>query len=122
MPICHSCNESFADFEALALHISSSKKGHRKGRKWAAKYLTKVNKLNQKQSFLNKTPLTKEDRENRANLKRELSGNFQYVNTLCPSCKNAIPQKLPIEFIQSVEAWRTKEGTLRVCCLNCQKT
>ncbi len=120
MPACHSCQESFPDFESLAKHISSSKKGHRKGKRWAANYLFKVKQLNSKKEF-NHTPESPEDRENKLSCIRELSGETQFVKIICPSCKTFNQANLPVEYIQSKEAWRSKSGILVVNCLDCQK-
>ncbi len=117
--ICHSCNNDFPDFESLAKHIVASKKGHRRGKKWAAGYLLKVRALNAKKDF-NYVPMTQEDRENRASTIRELSGETQYVKIICPNCKTYNQLKLPVEYIESKEAWRSKVGTLIVNCLDCQ--
>jgi hypothetical protein len=119
--ICHSCNDEFTDYEALAKHIVANRKGHRKGKKWANGYLLKVKQLNAKKDF-KYIPETPEDRENKASCIRELSGETQFVKIICPSCKVYSQQKLPIEYIQSKEAWRGRAGTLVVNCLDCQKT
>ncbi len=117
--ICHSCQAEFDDYEALAKHISSSKQGHRKGKRWAANYLLKSRALNQKKLF-NSSPLTQEDRENRESTKREISGETEWILTVCPHCKKGHREQLPREFIESSVAWRTSRGTLIVNCSACQ--
>lgn len=117
--LCHSCNQSFEDFRELALHISSSKKGHRKGKRWAAKYII-GNRLNGKRTFDNgRVPLTNEQRINKEDTRRELSGELEVVNTICLLGKHPVRQSLPIEYSKSPDAWRIK-GHLVVMCNNCK--
>ncbi len=122
MPVsCFYCDQTFEDFSALAVHIGSSKKGHRKGKRWAAKYLL-LNKLspNAKRKDNNRTPLTEEDKANRASLIRELSGNKKAMTTYCPKCKGNAHQPVPIEYAESPAAWRTTSGVLIMNCPRCQ--
>ncbi len=116
--LCNSCNQHFAAYKELALHISSSRKGHRKGKKWASAYLFKVNALNKRGIENNRIPLTKEDKENRMDSKRVLCGEEEYVLAVCPHCKKGHREMLPIEFSQSPSAWRIKDN-LVVMCQNC---
>ncbi len=116
---CFYCTATPEDYEALARHIASAKKGHRKGKRWAAGYLLKTRKLNKKREF-NPTPLTEEDRENKKSVIRELSGENEYILTVCPHCKKGNRVLLPNEFIHSEQAWRTLKGTLIVNCEGCK--
>jgi len=125
MPIpCRSCTYKAADFADLAKHITASKKGHRKGKRWAASYLLKVNILNSKRGLPSRTPMTEEEqdalREARAEIKRELSGETRLAGTVCPKCKRASSQAIPIEYVNSERAWRTQNGTLIILCVNCR--
>ncbi len=115
MPFCHSCKKPFADFKELALHIISSKKGHRHGKRWAAKYLLKVRQLDKRKELNGRTPMTEEQKENKRNLERELSGENEFVITYCPHCKSLKKQPMPIEFTQSGEAWREKDKLVVLC-------
>jgi predicted HNH restriction endonuclease len=114
---CHSCHQVFADYGALALHIASSKKGHRKGKRWAAKYLV-GNKLRTNRNNHNRTPLTEQDRENKRNTVRELSGEIKNVPTVCPQCHQGQHQRLPIEYVKSNTAWKIRSEFV-VICNNC---
>ncbi len=119
MPNCLSCNQSFPDYKELALHIQTTKKGHRKGKKWAAKYLMRVRQLNKKKELNGRIPLTEEQKEAKASIHRELSGENENVLTICPHCKKGHREVLPVEFSQSRDAWRVKDK-LVVLCGSCQ--
>jgi len=113
---CHSCNATFPDYAALALHISSSRSGHRSGKRWAAKYLHR-NVLKQKTEF-QRMPLTENDKENKRSLVRELSGETKSGIVFCPHCKGKHQQTLPIEYADSPTAWRVNNA-LAILCANC---
>ncbi len=115
---CHSCNNTFPDYHALALHISSEKKGHRKGKKWASAYLLK-NSLKPKNEHKERTPLSEEDKEARESTHIELSGDVVYVNTNCPKCRRVYPRIIETEYANSKWAWRGENGVLIITCLNC---
>jgi hypothetical protein len=118
---CHSCGQSFENFGELALHIASSRKGHRQGKVWAAKYL--VGKV--KRDMPQRSPMTEEERENRAaNLeesRRQVSGREKIEQTVCPLCKSFSRQSLPVEYVGSLQAWRNDKGLVVVCCEGCRK-
>ena len=118
MELCHSCNKEFADYKELALHISSSKKGHRKGKRWAAKYLLRLRALSKRENNYGHSKLTEADKENKRSTIRKLSGESVFVEALCPHCKRKSRQNLPIEYAESKEAWRNK-GCLVVLCQSC---
>jgi len=117
---CHSCIATFADYKELALHISSSRKGHRSGKRWAAKYIAinmlSAEKRNGKKTT--RTPLTETEKENKLDSKRELSGKHETVVTICPQCKKGQRQLLPEEFTSSPLAWRIKDCLAVLCPLH----
>lgn len=114
--VCNSCGESFEDFQELALHISSSKTGHKHGKAWAAKYIHRG--LIHKTNFENgRTPLSAEDIKNRTDTRRRLSGEMAYVNTICPHCKKTGRPLLESEYVESVEAWRIGDRLVKMCAL-----
>jgi hypothetical protein len=115
---CRSCDKSFEDYRELALHISSTKKGHRKGKRWAARYLMHVQALARKELNSSRSPLTEEEKKSKRSIKRELSGGQEYALTICPFCKKGHREVLPVEFAQSREAWRIK-NVLAVMCQSC---
>ena len=91
--ICNSCGEWFDDYTELARHIAGAKTGHKKGKKWAAKYLLRVNQLNSKKEYEDKIPLSEEDKQNRRELMNiQLSGQKKMVNTMCPHCKKELTE------------------------------
>lgn len=118
MPVsCHSCQRSFADYKELALHISSSRKGHGRGKKWAAKFIM-INGLSpdKREGRKNqRVALTEADKENRVNSARQLSGDNKYTETLCPNCRTKQRQSLPVEFITNPFAWSINKKFVVVC-------
>lgn len=119
---CHACHAWFEDYTELALHISSEKTGHRKGKKWAASLLLKVRQLDSKKDMKERTPLSEEDKENRREIQRsvELSGAKYMVNTICPKCKSRHAETLEVEYVRSPLAWKTLQGTLIILCARCR--
>lgn len=120
-PTCHTCHADFPDFYALALHISKSRAGHRKGKRWAAKYLL-INKLSpeakrDKEDY-GRLPLPENYHENKQSTYRVLSGELVSVVTFCPRCKISRIKLLPVEFTQNPIAWR-RNGNIVKICLNC---
>ncbi len=124
MPLCNQCQKGFGDYQLLASHIMGTK-GHRKGRRWAAKYLM-INGLSAKnRSDLPRRVADNPDKvetefgdENRQNMKRELSGAQKNCITVCPKCKSKDRDVLPVEFAENPVAWRI-EGTLARLCSRC---
>jgi len=120
---CHSCDEIFGDYKELALHIMSQpRKMHRKGRRWAAKFLSvrtlPLDKRNRRRN--NGFELTEEDKENRIKIIRHLSGARKFVDTVCPKCDNKGGQYLESEFVETPFAWRVG-GMLAVMCSGCRR-
>jgi len=114
MPDCHACGQSFPGFRELAVHIAGSKKGHRKGKRWAAKFLL-LNGKRDKPEY-NNTPLTEEQKENRQSTKRVLSGDQRNALCICPKCRQGHRQVLPAEYVESPTAWRIN-GVLAIRCV-----
>jgi hypothetical protein len=120
MPECLSCHQNFKDWAELALHISTSKSNHRKGKKWAAGVLLNVKKLNKKKDAPQRIALTEQEKENKADCKEELSGRESVVVTICPSCKQKSSQSIPTEYVESNTVWKSR-GLLVINCFNCRK-
>ena len=118
---CHYCSATFEDYSKLAVHILSSKKGHRNGKKWAAKHLF-INKLSAraKNEKRERVPYTEQDKANRESLDRIISGETVMVLTKCPNCQRGSRQLIPIEYAESQDAWRADNGTLMMNCSTCQ--
>jgi len=118
---CNTCGDSFETYSELAAHIQSSpKRTHKHGRKWAAKLLLKVSQLDKKTEFENRTKLTEQEKENKQDTHRELSGQRTMVNTKCPQCKRVHAEALEVEYAKSADAWKT--GTLfMVLCIGCRR-
>jgi len=118
---CLSCDHTpFETYRELAKHIVSSRKGHRKGKRWASKYLL-LNSLSPRKRRGTRTQSAPTDgqKANKEDTRRELSGATEFVTTLCLKCRNAVIQGLPIEYVRSQDAWRIK-GYLVVMCPVCR--
>lgn len=115
--ICHSCQTEFGDYKSLALHIMSTKKGHKQGRTWAARFLAQVNK----KEFSPRTPFSEETKQTIKDCVREFSGKSEKVRTVCPNCRQVMEQRLEVEYIHGGLAWRNSNGTFIVNCSNCKK-
>ncbi len=116
---CHSCAQSFVDYRELAIHIAASRKGHRKGKIWAAKYLLRTRALDTKK-FEGRRPLTESDKANKASTKRVLSGETKDVLAVCPVCYKRHHEVLPVEYTESSQAWR-QGHSLVVMCSSCRR-
>ncbi len=115
MVSCHSCNNHFEGYQELAIHIASSKTGHRKGKKWAAGYLLKLKYLNSKKDNHGRSLLTKTEKENKKDMARAVSGETTVTVTVCPHCHRKKQQILPVEFSESRLAWREKDCLVVLC-------
>lgn len=120
MPTCNKCRSNFPDFKSLALHIISNKKTHKQGLKWASQYITRQRQLDRKVTAQRRGRVlfTDEDRDNKEDLRRVLSGQTIISNILCPRCKRGSIRQLPIEHAGNPEAWRVGKA-LVVLCINC---
>lgn len=117
---CRTCNYSCEDFTMLAKHIIQNKRTHKKGLKWASSFLTKAKILNRKPDLSSgRTPLTEEQKQAKQDSHRILSGIEKTVMTYCPGCNHKVPQRLPVEFIQSNFAWKNN-NLLMINCVNCR--
>jgi len=112
---CLSCGCDFDSYQELAVHISASKIGHRRGKKWAAKYLSRhvINKRDN--NFRGGTPLSVEDIKNKRDNRRVLSGEQKYTETICPQCRKPNRAVLEAEHATSPQAWRIGGRLARVC-------
>jgi hypothetical protein len=116
---CLSCDKIFEDYQGLALHIIAEKKGHRKGKKWAAKYISRH--IINKRTYDNngRVPLTAEQKANKEDTRRALSGEQRVVETICPKCKVSKRVALEVEYVSSPQAWRI-HGKLVKLCVECE--
>ncbi len=115
---CNSCGTECEDYRELALHISTSKTGHRKGKRWAAKYISRhvINKRTIE--YNGRTPLTAEQRANREDTRYVLSGERKVADTVCPKCKKSSRDVLEAEYVSSPQAWKM-QGRLAKLCDDC---
>jgi len=114
MPDCRACGKVCADYKELAVHIAGSRKGHRRGKRWAAKFLLLKGKRDKPE--YDRTPLTDEQKENRQSTKRVLSGDQRNALCICPKCQQGHRQVLPVEYVESPTAWRIN-GVLAIRCV-----
>jgi len=115
---CLSCGKGFDDYHALALHISSSKKGHRKGKKWAARYIFMDVIYEKRKKQGGRVSLKPEQKANKENSRRVLSGGQRMVEIVCPYCHNSSRTVLEEEYVSSLQAWRI-QGRLVKMCASC---
>lgn len=118
---CIACGKVCADYQELALHISSSRAGHRKGKRWAAKYLL-VHGLSAKAKndyqYEGRIPLPDNYHANKASTVLTLSGNTHIVETYCPHCKRTRIKPVPEEMLTLSHLWK-HNGIIVKICLNC---
>jgi len=120
--ICSSCGVIKEDFKDLAKHIVASRKGHKKSRPWALKFLSKARILDQKRDTNKvRVKLTETEKENKRSSKIKISGANKEVLTVCPSCGEIFAQEIPIEYIGDVDNWKQKDGSLIINCEGCRK-
>jgi hypothetical protein len=118
-PNCFVCGRTdFKNYKELALHIMENKETHGKSLKFAAAILMDVKRLNAKQDFSQRVPLSEEDREKKLATRREISGKEKSSLCSCPICNSPHMSSLPIEFVYSPTAWR-KGKSLVVACDDC---
>jgi hypothetical protein len=65
-----------------------------------------------------RTALTEDEKQNKEDVHRVLSGEEKRVNTWCPKCKRIGVDSLPIEFVENPTAWRIA-GKIVKFCINC---
>lgn len=125
---CKTCGKHVTDFKELIRHILSNSKTHPAWQvKWAGKATMNVEYLDrkvtmQKQFEGGKVPLTEQEKENKKNTQRELSGIESIQTCKCSHCRQHHPERIPVEYIQSPGAWRDIDGkTLIVTCMSCRK-
>ncbi len=117
--LCRSCGKVCEDYQELALHISTSKKGHSKGKRWAAAYISRY-VINKHIRELNgRTPLSSEDRANKEDARRVLSGEQRVADVICPKCRKPSRVTLETEYVSSPQAWRI-QGRLAKMCTGCE--
>lgn len=120
IPQCFTCHVVFGDFKALALHVFENKSTHSKSLKWAAKVLTNVERLNQKQDFSGRAPLTEEEREAKREAQRQISGEMRSATCTCPHCQRRFQQRIEVEHYFNPLAWR-KNGSIMLMCEVCKR-
>jgi hypothetical protein len=114
---CFYCNYSAEEPKLIAQHIFAAHPNKRNG--WAAKVLTDVERLNRKVDRPEFAPMSAEDRALKNSTKHSLSGNNKTVRTFCSVCNSQNYQELPLEYINSIYAWRN-EGLLVITCQSCR--
>lgn len=121
MPECNTCHKPFGDFKALAKHILENRFSHGHGVYWAQKFLTNADFLNQKvEKTQSRMPLTEQDKINKEDSQRILSGQEMIVLSICPNCAKSSRTSLPIEHTQSCTSWKIN-GKIAVNCYTCRR-
>jgi len=125
---CKTCGKPISDFSELIRHIIENKNTHPRWQvRWAGEKSMNADYLNQKVSrqeqfkqFQQRVELTDQEKQNKADAHREISGITKTTLCYCINCHQKIPQKIEVEHIQNPFAWR-KDKLLVVSCLNCRK-
>ena len=119
---CHYCPATFENFKELAKHIIASKKvglhSNRKSQAWAKKFLMNKDFLDRKVSMNQgggRIALTEEQKQNKEDIKRELSGQTKYVKTKCPKCKTLGFDFVEVEHLIEPFIWTENERILKNC-------
>lgn len=112
---CLSCDKEFEDYQSLALHISHSKTGHRKGKRWAANYIHRHIKNKREYKNNGHVPITAEQKANKEDTRRVLSGGQRAVETICLKCKRVNRIALESEYVSSPQAWKIGGRLVRMC-------
>lgn len=118
IPSCRVCGEAFGEWTDLAKHIVKLKDvKHKKGRRWALKFLSNAKYLNQKKDAPVRTKLTEQDKDNKTSTIRELSGENEIVNTVCPGLRCHLKGRaaLPVEHAGNPDAWKIGDRFVIYC-------
>ena len=113
---CNTCGEPFENYKDLAVHIQTAGKSHRKGKLWAAKFVTNVTYLDQKKEHTERLPIDDQVRENREACIRETSGKMVVTQVFCPNCRKNFRLPVEKEHAENPLAWRTN----KILTLNCE--
>lgn len=115
---CHNCDFTCEEYQSLAKHIISAQ--HKRGLKWANGFLLKHVLFKEANPNEGRTPLSEQDRANKIDSQRELSGQGCIVVVQCPQCTKTSRQLLAEEFTRSNEAWKSKNNQYFVMCESCR--
>jgi hypothetical protein len=117
MPDCNSCHEPFADFGELADHILNDQEHHPiKSINWARSF--KLRHAIYAKKMPERTPYTEQDKINRENCQRVLSGELKIVDSFCPLCRRSSRHPIPIEHAENPMSWRVNK-VLQITCESC---
>lgn len=121
---CRTCGYDSEDFKLLAQHIISQRLTHPKWQqKWAQKFLANATFLDQKVSRQNndgRIPLTDQERENKSDCRREISGQLKPAFCTCPNCHKSRREMLPLEHYENPTAWKISNA-FAVNCGSCRR-
>ena len=112
---CNTCGEPFENYKDLAVHISISGKSHKKGKMWAARFVTNVNYLDQKKDRVERSPVDDQVRKNREECVRETFNRMTVTKVSCPSCHKLSRMPLEIEHVENPLAWRSGNSMMIIC-------
>lgn len=78
-----------------------------------------VRRLNQKKDLPQRLPLTEQQKENKKEMAREVSGQYREVIAICPGCKGQYKTSIELEHFENKEAWLIK-GKPIIYCERCR--
>lgn len=117
---CHSCGAIFENYKELAQHIISLKDtNHKKGRRWALKFITKQKILDQKRDLKPRSPMPENIKNHFDEIKRIVSGETTRVPTLCPNCKLKSQAEVEREYVDDGQMW-VRDNRVMILCNSCR--
>lgn len=124
---CRHCPENFGTgrdaWHKWAQHViklvSVGNIAHKPSYRFAQTIIRDEERLNRIKDLPNKRALTEQEKINKESTFQELSGQAEYVDTVCPHCHQKTRSHLPLEFTRSGHAWKI-EGVLVFMCAVCR--
>jgi hypothetical protein len=114
MPDCNTCHEFFSDYSDLAKHVLENQSTHPKSSlMWARSFTLKHAIFAKKMP--EHTPYTEQDKINRDNCHRDLSGEMVIATTYCPLCRKSNRQPVEKEHVINPMAWRVNKVLVKSC-------
>lgn len=118
-PYCYDCKINLPSWDILVEHIWKDRGSHsERSVKFAQDYKLRHAIFKPADKNDNRMPLDEQEKQNKIDAQRMLSGITKSTSTVCPHCYKPHFEIIPIEHIQSPSAWR-KGKTLMITCDNC---
>ena len=121
---CRACPAIFESYKELAQHIISLKDlRHKKGRRWALKFITKQKILDQKRDLKPRTAMPENIKSHFDEIKRITSGEMLRGQARCPQCKGTHITEVDREYLEDDGdfIWRNSKNELMILCAGCRR-